>query len=114
MTFSPARIAIYALLLLFAALYLMPIYVLLVTGLKSFREVGLDRMWDLPSGVHFDSFRNAFDALSKNMGNSFRMVIPATVASCFVGSINGYILTKWRFPGSDILLFFLLFGMFIT
>jgi len=55
MTFSPARIAIYALLVLFAALYLMPIYVLLVTGLKSFREVGLDRMWDFPSGFHFDS-----------------------------------------------------------
>jgi len=113
MTFSPARIAIYALLLLFAALYLMPIYVLLITGMKSFREVGLDRMWDFPSGFHFDSFRDAFDALSKNMGNSFRMVIPATIASCFIGSINGYILTKWRFPGSDILFFFLLFGMFI-
>jgi glucose/mannose transport system permease protein len=47
------------------------------------------------------------------MGNSFRMVIPATIASCFVGSINGYILTKWRFPGSDFFFFFLLFGMFI-
>jgi glucose/mannose transport system permease protein len=30
-----------------------------------------------------------------------------------VGSINGYILTKWRFPGSDILFFLLLYGMFI-
>jgi len=76
MTFSPARIAIYALLLLFAALYLMPIYVLLITGMKSFREVGLDRMWDFPSGFHFDSFRDAFDALSKTWatasGWSFR------------------------------------------
>jgi glucose/mannose transport system permease protein len=113
MTLSPARIAIYGLLLMFAALYLIPIYVLVVTGMKSFTEVGLDRMWDLPSGLHFDSFREGFDALSKYMGNSFRMVIPATLASCFVGSINGYVLTKWRFPGSDIFFFFLLFGMFI-
>ena len=113
MTLSPARIAIYGLLLVFAALYLMPIYVLVVTGMKSFTEVGLDRMWDFPSGLRFDSFQEAFDSLSKNMGNSFRMVIPATIASCFIGSINGYILTKWRFPGSDIFFFFLLFGMFI-
>jgi glucose/mannose transport system permease protein len=30
-----------------------------------------------------------------------------------LGSINGYLLTKWKFRGSDILFIFLLFGMFI-
>ncbi len=113
MTIPWSRIAIYTLLTAFAILYLMPIYVLLVTGLKSFREVSLNQMWDPPSGVYFDSFRDAFKALDGNLANSFRMVIPATVFSCFLGSINGYVLTKWRFPGSDILFFFLLFGMFI-
>jgi ABC-type sugar transport system, permease component len=107
------RIVIYSALVLFAALYLMPVYVLLVTGLKSFREVSLDQMWDLPSGLHFSSFREAFKALDQNMWNSFRMVIPATILSCMLGSINGYVLTKWRFPGSDVIFFLLLFGMFI-
>jgi len=107
------RVAIYAVLVIFALLYLMPIYVLVVTGLKNFREVSLDQMWDLPSGLHFSSFREAFKALDHNMWNSFRMVIPATILSCMLGSINGYILTKWRFPGSDIIFFLLLFGMFI-
>jgi glucose/mannose transport system permease protein len=96
-----------------ALLYLMPVYVLLVTGLKGFTEVSLDRMWDLPSGLHFDSFENAYRALDSNLANSFRMVIPATIFSCLLGSINGYVLTKWRFPGSDVLFFVLLFGMFI-
>jgi len=108
-----SRIAIYTVLVAVALLYLMPIYVLLVTGLKSFREVGLEEMWDLPSGLHFDSFRQAFRALDSNLANSFRMVIPATIISCLLGSINGYVLTKWRFRGSDVLFFFLLFGMFI-
>jgi glucose/mannose transport system permease protein len=108
-----SRVAIYSVLLLFAALYLMPIYVLVVTGLKSFTEVGLEEMWDPPSGLHFDSFEDAFKALDGNLANSFRMVIPATAFSCLLGSINGYVLTKWRFRGSDILFFFLLFGMFI-
>jgi glucose/mannose transport system permease protein len=111
--FRWSRATIYAILIFFAVLYLMPIYVLLVTGLKSFREVGLEEMWDLPSGIHFDSFQDAYEALDSNLWNSFRMVIPATVFSCLLGSINGYVLTKWRFPGSDILFFVLLFGMFI-
>jgi glucose/mannose transport system permease protein len=106
-------VALYTVLVLFALLYLMPIYVLLVTGLKSFGEVRLEQMWDLPSGLHFDSFQDAYRELDSHLWNSFRMVIPATVISCILGSINGYILTKWRFPGSDALFFFLLFGMFI-
>ena len=85
--------------------------VLAVTGLKSFREVGLEQMWQPPSGLHFDSFRQAFEALDGNLANSFRMVIPATVISCLLGSINGYVLTKWRFRGSDTLFFLLLFGI---
>ena len=113
MSIAWSRIAIYTALVAVALLYLMPIYVLLVTGLKSFREVGLEQMWDLPSGLHFDSFRQAFRALDSNLANSFRMVIPATIISCLLGSINGYVLTKWRFRGSDVLFFFLLFGMFI-
>jgi len=108
-----SRIAIYAVLIFFALLYLMPVYVLVVTGLKSFEEVGLEQMWDPPSALQFDSFKDAYEALDGNLANSLRMVVPATLFSCLLGSINGYILTKWRFPGSDILFFFLLFGMFI-
>jgi glucose/mannose transport system permease protein len=113
MTIRWSRVALYGTLVFFALLYLMPIYVLLVTGLKSFTEVRLEQMWDLPSGLHFDSFQEAFEELDSHLWNSFRMVIPATIISCMLGSINGYILTKWRFPGSDVVFFLLLFGMFI-
>ena len=112
-SFRWSRIGIYLVLVIFALFYLMPIYVLLVTGLKSFNEVSLQQMWDLPSGFHIDSFRDAYNALDHNLANSFRMAIPATIFSCLLGSINGYVLTKWRFRGSDALFFALLFGMFI-
>jgi glucose/mannose transport system permease protein len=107
------RVAIYGALIFAALIYLLPVYVLVVTGLKSFNEVSLTQMWDLPSGLHFDSFSDAFEALDSNLANSFRMVIPATIFSCLLGSINGYVLTKWRFRGSDMVFFLLLFGMFI-
>jgi glucose/mannose transport system permease protein len=108
-----SRIAIYSVLIAAAAVYILPIYVLLVTGLKDFDEVNLARMWDLPRGLQFDSFGEAFDALRPNLLNSFKLVIPATIISCMLGSINGYVLTKWRFPGSNALFFVLLYGMFI-
>jgi len=109
----PSRLVIYLILIVFAAFYLMPIYVLLVTGLKSFTEVNLDTMWRLPSGLHFDSFVQAFQRLAPYLENSFKLAIPATLVSALLGSMNGYVLSKWRFRGSDVLFTLVLFGMFI-
>lgn len=114
-----SRVLVYAVLILFALFYLMPIYVLVVTGMKSFTEVNLYRMWDLPTGIHFDSFEKAwaggfgFEGISRNFINSIYVTIPATLLSALLGSINGYVLSKWKFRGSDVLFSLLLFGMFI-
>ncbi|MCX6070350.1 MAG: hypothetical protein NTU91_05750 [Chloroflexi bacterium] len=59
------RPVLYALAILTAVIYLLPIHVLLVTGLKSFAEVDLQRMWDLPTGIYFDNFRAAFELLMR-------------------------------------------------
>jgi glucose/mannose transport system permease protein len=103
----------YLLLIVMAIFYLLPVYVLLVTGLKSFAEVDLQRMWDLPSGLYFDNFIAAFETLSPNLWNSMRLVIPSSIISSMVGSINGYVFAKWKFKFSDIIFTLILFGMFI-
>jgi glucose/mannose transport system permease protein len=41
------------------------------------------------------------------------MVVPAVVVSTVLGALNGYVLTKWRFPGHRILFAIMLFGCFI-
>jgi glucose/mannose transport system permease protein len=41
------------------------------------------------------------------------MVLPATLISSFLGALNGYLLSKWKFPGADILFTIMLFGFFI-
>ena len=115
------RVVLYAVLVAFAIFYLMPVYVLVATGLKSFVEVNLYRMWDLPKGLHFDSYIKAwfgseaegFRGLNVNFMNSVYLTIPATILSAMWGSINVYILAKWKFRGSDVLFPLLLFGMFI-
>lgn len=45
--------------------------------------------------------------------NSLYLVIPATLLSAILGAMNGYVLSKWRFRGSEIIFTMILFGMFI-
>ncbi len=112
---------LFLVLCLFAVFFLMPVYVLLVTGLKGFSEVSLARMWDLPASISLDSFVRAWNGdpaahvsgLSDNFWNSVRLAIPATILSSMLGSLNGYLLAKWKFPGVDVLFPLVLFGMFI-
>ncbi len=109
----PVRLLIYLALTLFAVIYLLPIYVMLVTGLKSFAEVNLQTMWQIPAAIQFDNFREAFIRLAPNLRNSLFLTIPGAVLSAALGSLNGYVFSKWRFRGSEILFPMLLFGMFI-
>ncbi len=119
---NPSRIAIYVLLVLFALVFLAPVYVMLNGSLKSFAEVqDLSKLWSPASSVDLESFRSAWSGisekglrgLSQNLGNSFKLTVPATIISAMLGSINGYILAKWKFRGADIIFPLMLFGMFI-
>ena len=108
-----ARLLLYVPLGAMALFYLVPMYVMVVTGFKGFDEVSLKTMWDLPSQIRFENFVEAYEKLSPFMYNSLNMVIPAAVISSILGSINGYVLAKWKFKGADIIFPLILFGMFI-
>lgn len=105
--------AIYLVLIAFAAFYAMPIYVLIITGLKPFQDVNETRMWELPNGFYFGSFTEAWKLVSPNFKNSVIITVPAALISSMIGSINGYIFAKWRFKGADTLFIFFLVGMFL-
>jgi glucose/mannose transport system permease protein len=119
---DPSRIGIYVLLLLFALIFLVPVYVMLASSLKTFAEVqDLSKLWSPPSPITLESFRAAWSGisekglrgLSQNLLNSVYLAIPATIISSMLGSLNGYVLSKWKFRGANTLFFFMLFGMFI-
>ena len=107
------RLLIYAILLIATVFYLLPVYVLLVTGLKSTAEVTLPTMWQLPGGLNFASFTSAWTQLQPFFVNSIKIAVPAAIISSIIGSINGYIFAKWRFPFSNLIFLLILFGMFI-
>lgn len=108
-----SRVVIYAVMIAFAIFYLLPVYLLVVTSLKSFDQVSLSRMWSLPTSFSLESFRQAWSVLNLGFINSFKLLVPATVISCLLGSMNGYVLAKWKFRGADALFTAILFGMFI-
>lgn len=93
--------------------FLMPFYVMFVNGLKEATNVSVSTMWNLPTQFSGGGFREAFHRLAPSMGNSLLIAIPATIISACWGSVNGYLFSKWRFPGSNVLFALLVFGMFI-
>lgn len=116
-----SRILVYGVLTLFAAFYLMPLYVVVGTSLKSFADVSLSKMWQLPRNLSLESFvgvwqgdqTKGFIGLKNYFLNSLYLTIPATILSTMIGSLNGYVLSKWQFKGSNIIFTLILFGMFI-
>ena len=110
---KPRDYIILVFLVLCLLFFLMPVYVMIVTGLKEATSVSLTTMWNLPATLTGGGFIEAFKRLRPNMGNSLMIAIPATVLSAGWGSINGYLFAKWKFRGSNILFAVLVFGMFI-
>ena len=109
-----ARIGIYVALIAAAVVYVVPVYLLFMTGMKTFAEAANQaHMWELPQAASFDSFVEAWNKISPNFLNSVKIAVPAAVLSSVLGSVNGYVLAKWRFRGSETLFTLILFGMFI-
>ena len=109
-----ARAGVYVVLIAAAVFYVIPVYLLFMTGMKSFAEAANQAlMWQLPQAASFDSFAEAWREISPNFMNSVLIAVPAAVLSSLLGSLNGYILAKWRFRGSETLFTLILFGMFI-
>jgi len=116
------RIVIYSLLILVALYYLMPLFVMLTTSLKSLDDIRSGNLLSLPKSVTLEPWFKAWGeactgvfcgGLKGNFMNSVMFVLPAVIISTLIGAMNGYVLTMWRFRGSDVLFTMLLLGCFI-
>jgi len=103
----------YLLLIAFMCVVLLPAYVLLVTSFKGPGDATPSRAWLLPRAWELDGWEHAWTTLAPAMGRTFSMVIPAALISAVMGSMNGFVLSRWRFPGADLVFTLILFGMFI-
>ncbi len=109
-------------LLLFAAWFLMPLYVMLATSLKSMEQVRSGHLLAWPLDPTLAAWAKAWSTACTGVDcgglkpffmNSLLMVVPAVLASTAIGALNGYVLSKWKFRGSETLFALLLFGVFM-
>jgi glucose/mannose transport system permease protein len=116
------RLLLLGALLLFAAFFLLPLYVMVATSLKSMDEIRDGTLLSLPAAPGFAAWVQAWASactgtdcggLRPFFVNSVLMVVPAVAVSTLLGALNGYVLTKWRFRGSELLFALLLFGVFM-
>ena len=116
------RFVLWAALVLFAAFFLTPLYVMLTTSLKSMDEVRAGNLLALPHTPTLAAWAKAWGSactgtdcggLKPFFMNSVLMVLPAVAVSTSIGAINGYVLSKWRFRGSELMFALLLFGVFM-
>ena len=111
--FGLARTLRYLALLFSLVLVLIPVYVLVITSFKGFGDADPSRTWALPTQWTMENWREAWTTLSPSMLRSLQMVVPAAIISSILGSMNGFVLSRWRFPGADLVFTLILFGMFI-
>jgi glucose/mannose transport system permease protein len=104
---------LYSTLGLLAVLFLMPAYMAVVTALKLPADISLPSAWELPPVFNWSSFADAAAMLRPSFVNSVILTITATIGSTVLGSLNGYVFSKWKFKGSEVVFTLFLFGMFI-
>jgi glucose/mannose transport system permease protein len=116
------RILIYTLLIFFVIYYLLPLWVMVANSLKTLDEIRGGDMLAPPSAITFEPWRQAWSqtqigveatGLKPYFLNSIIMVVPAVLLSTLLGALNGYVMTKWEFPGVNLIFGAMLLACFI-
>ncbi|MGH1576453.1 carbohydrate ABC transporter permease [Planktotalea sp.] len=119
---SRNSILLYGTLFVLSIYYLLPLYVMIMTSLKGMPEIRMGNIFSPPMEITFEPWIKAWskactgincDGLSRGFGNSIQILLPALLMSIGIASINGYVLTYWRFKGSEVFFTLLLIGAFI-
>lgn len=113
---------LYFILIIVALYFLVPLIVMLFNSVKSLDEIRQGNLIAFPKIFTLDPWRKAWSyaqvgvqatGLRPYFMNSLQMTFPAVLISVFIGALNGYVLTQWRFKGDNVFFALLLFGCFI-
>lgn len=117
-----ARVGLYVFLASAALFFLLPLYVMLATSLKSMDEIRQGNILALPLVPALDAWRAAWseactgaacEGVQGGFWNSVRIAVPSTVLPIALGALNGYALSFWRPRGANLLFGILLLGAFV-
>ena len=117
-----SKALVYLLLTLFALYYLVPFVIILMNSMRPLDDIVRGGFIDVPSSLSLQYWVEAWgtfciagtcEGVSRFFTNSLLMAVPATIISTFLGLLNGYVLSKWRFRGADLLFGIVTLGVFL-
>ncbi len=98
---------------LVSVIYMLPVYVMVVTALKTPLEI-TQRQYLLPSGnLQFGNYATALRLVAPSMVNSTIITVTVTALSVFVGGLGGYFLSRFRWPITKVVFVLLAIALYL-
>jgi glucose/mannose transport system permease protein len=104
---------IYIVLIALSIFYIFPIYTLLNTSLKTDEDLKYGPVAPTHR-IYFGAYEYAFNRIKKQLLNSTIITVFATIISSILGSMSGYIFSKFRFKGDKVVFLVLVLGFYIA
>lgn len=112
--FTPWRVVLFICLVVLALLFLAPTIGVVLSSLKTNREVSLGDLWSIPRTLYLGNFIEVLSnpVVHRYLLNTVLVTVPATVASITLGVLAGWVFAKMPFRGSEVLFLVIISGMF--
>ena len=119
---QPHRVAMFIFLLMAAAFFCVPLYVILVTAFKTMDEIRLGDIFALPTTATFEAWRYAWSqacsgtactGLVQGFWNSVWILIPSLILSIALSVVTGYAMALWNVRWANTLLFTMFICAFV-
>jgi len=112
--FNPWPAVIFIVLVCLALLFLAPTAGVLLSSIKTTREIALGDLWSIPDRLYLGNFTEVLQnpAVHRYLLNTLMVAIPATSVSLALGVLAGYVFAKLPFCGSEALFLVIIAGMF--
>ena len=97
-----------------AVLFLAPTAGVLLSSIKTTRDIALGALWSIPSELYLGNFAEVLTnpSVHRYFLNTVLVTVPSTVASIALGALGGYVFAKLPFRGSNLLFLAVVSGMF--
>jgi glucose/mannose transport system permease protein len=116
------RFVVYGVLVICALFFIFPLYIMVITSLKSLPEIRAGNIFVPTWSPNLDAWEKAWNSactglycegIKVGFWNSVRITVPSTIVSIIVASLTGYSLANWPFKFSEGFFTVLLVSSFI-
>jgi len=110
---APLRALVLGTVAVLSVIYILPVYVMVVTSLKTPLEI-TQRHYLAPAGnLQFGNFATALRLVAPALLNSSVISVTVTALSVFIGGLGGYFLARFRWPVTKVIFVLLAIALYL-